>query len=146
MDGRDQRTAASGWFSIAALVVVGVGVGVIVWYVAAAGPSIHAEGLGWPALLVTIVSYGVVGAVLIDRRPDLPFGWLLAGTAAAGDRRRRYSPRSQSFTTEVTRRSPISASLRPTSVHPGRRARHRLRPLPDRIAVISASRTAILRI
>ena len=82
VDGRDQRTAASGWCAIAALIVVAVGVGVIVWYVAATGPTIHAEGLGWPALLVTIGSYGVVGAVLIDRRPDLPFGWLLAGTAA----------------------------------------------------------------
>ncbi|MCB0966647.1 MAG: hypothetical protein KDB37_07410 [Ilumatobacter sp.] len=82
MDGRDQRTAASGWWAVAALVVVAVGVGIIVWYVAAAGPSIHAEGPGWLSLLVTIVSYGIVGAVLIDRRPDLPFGWLLAGTAA----------------------------------------------------------------
>jgi signal transduction histidine kinase len=29
-----------------------------------------------------LAPYGVVGAFLIRRRPDLPFGWLLAGTAA----------------------------------------------------------------
>lgn len=29
-----------------------------------------------------LVPYGVVGAFLVSRRPDLPFGWLLSGTAA----------------------------------------------------------------
>lgn len=32
--------------------------------------------------LVILLSYGVAGSVLIDRRPDLPFGWLLGGAAA----------------------------------------------------------------
>jgi two-component system NarL family sensor kinase len=30
-----------------------------------------------------LLSYGVAGAFLISKRPDLPFGWLLAGAAAA---------------------------------------------------------------
>src|SRR5215213_2417944 len=30
-----------------------------------------------------LLSYGVAGAFLISRRPDLPFGWLLAGAAGA---------------------------------------------------------------
>ena len=33
----------------------------------------------WVDDLFTIVPFGVAGAVLLDRRPDLPFGWLLAG-------------------------------------------------------------------
>ena len=32
----------------------------------------------WPSDLFTIIPFGVAGAVLLDRRPDLPFGWLLA--------------------------------------------------------------------
>jgi two-component system, NarL family, sensor kinase len=32
--------------------------------------------------IVSILCYAIAGAVLIDRRPDLPFGWLLGGTAA----------------------------------------------------------------
>ncbi|MFV0315542.1 MAG: histidine kinase [Microthrixaceae bacterium] len=82
MEGRDQRTIAPRWWALATLVVVAFGVGIVVWYITSVGPSIDAEGTRWPALLVTIVSYGIVGAVLIDRRPDLPFGWLLAGAAA----------------------------------------------------------------
>ena len=35
------------------------------------------------ATVCYLVSYGVVGAFLISKRPDLPFGWLLAGTAVA---------------------------------------------------------------
>ncbi|WP_327010183.1 hypothetical protein OHA72_24825 [Dactylosporangium sp. NBC_01737] len=35
----------------------------------------------WLEPLTTMLAYGVAGAVLIDRRPDLPFGWLLAGAA-----------------------------------------------------------------
>lgn len=87
VEDRSERSAASGAASgrwaVAALVVTVLGVGVTAWYVAVAGwSSSAAEDLQWPTLLVTIVSYGVVGAVLIDRRPDLPFGWLLAGAAA----------------------------------------------------------------
>ncbi|GGM90404.1 sensor histidine kinase [Dactylosporangium sucinum] len=35
----------------------------------------------WLEPLVTMIAYGVAGALLIDRRPDLPFGWLLAVAA-----------------------------------------------------------------
>ncbi|MET0326210.1 MAG: histidine kinase [Ilumatobacteraceae bacterium] len=43
-----------------------------------------ATALGDPwELVLTIVPYGVAGAILIDRRPGLPFGWLLAAAAAA---------------------------------------------------------------
>lgn len=30
---------------------------------------------------LTILAFGLAGALLIDRRPDLPFGWLLAAGA-----------------------------------------------------------------
>ncbi|MDX6277442.1 MAG: hypothetical protein QOJ72_1570 [Nocardioidaceae bacterium] len=30
-----------------------------------------------------LITYGIAGAFLVNRRPDLPFGWLLAGAAAA---------------------------------------------------------------
>ena len=33
--------------------------------------------------LATTLPYGLVGAFLLARRPDLPFGWLLAGAAAS---------------------------------------------------------------
>ena len=32
--------------------------------------------------LAYVVPYAVVGAFLVVRRPDLPFGWLLSGCAA----------------------------------------------------------------
>ncbi|MGK5682257.1 sensor histidine kinase [Actinoplanes sp. URMC 104] len=35
----------------------------------------------WVSPMVTMISYGVAGAVLLDRRPDLPFGWLLSAVA-----------------------------------------------------------------
>jgi two-component system, NarL family, sensor kinase len=44
-------------------------------------PAQPGELPAWVGPLVTIVSYGVAGAVFIDRRPDLIFGWLLAGVA-----------------------------------------------------------------
>ncbi len=43
-----------------------------------AGEAFHQ----WPADLGTIVPFGVAGAVLLDRRPDLPFGGLLSGGCA----------------------------------------------------------------
>lgn len=51
---------------------------------AAAGrsmPTAHNGLPAWVEPLVTILSYGIAGAVFLDRRPDLPFGWLLAGVA-----------------------------------------------------------------
>ncbi|MGB5756554.1 MAG: hypothetical protein WBM50_06540 [Acidimicrobiales bacterium] len=37
----------------------------------------------WPTAVATIVPFAIAGAVLIDRRPDLPFGWILAAGAVA---------------------------------------------------------------
>jgi two-component system NarL family sensor kinase len=39
------------------------------------------SALAWLEPLAAIIAYGVAGAILVDRRPDLPFGWLLSGTA-----------------------------------------------------------------
>ena len=59
-----------------------VGVALVVWFAARVDWATDAMGApSWPSVLVTMVSYGVAGALLIDRRPDLPFGWLLSGTA-----------------------------------------------------------------
>jgi len=55
---------------------------VIAWLVSGhSGPPDADTPVPWLEPLVTIVSYGVAGALLLDRRPDLPFGWLLAGAA-----------------------------------------------------------------
>jgi signal transduction histidine kinase len=60
---------------------VGAAVSVIVLLRATEVPDgIRAELL---ASLGYLVTYGIAGAFLIRRRPDLPFGWLLAGTAVA---------------------------------------------------------------
>ena len=59
-----------------------VGVVVLLTWVTSGRPSPDGDvPLRWLESLTAIVSYGVAGAVLIDRRPDLPFGWLLSGTA-----------------------------------------------------------------
>jgi two-component system, NarL family, sensor kinase len=44
-------------------------------------PNPDASPAPWLEPLVTMIAYGLAGALLIDRRPDLPFGWLLAGAA-----------------------------------------------------------------
>lgn len=62
--------------------VTGVGVVVIVWLLVSDGLRLPdgSTRMLLPAL-VSVLSYGVAGAVLIDRRPDLVFGWLLAAVA-----------------------------------------------------------------
>ena len=78
---REPRMDASRW-AAATLAVVLVGVVVLITWITSGRPSPGADvPLPWLESLVAIVSYGVAGAVLIDRRPDLPFGWLLSGTA-----------------------------------------------------------------
>jgi signal transduction histidine kinase len=37
----------------------------------------------WLDVLLTMIPLGLAGALLIDRRPDLPFGWLLGGAAVS---------------------------------------------------------------
>jgi two-component system NarL family sensor kinase len=62
-------------------VLVGV-VFLVAWALAGrAMPVTGGQLPAWVGPLVTIVSYGIAGAVILDRRPDLPFGWLLAGVA-----------------------------------------------------------------
>jgi len=76
------RSQASGW-AAATLGVMVFGVVVLVvgvWRLRNL-PHTGLELDYWHDLL-TIVPFGVAGAVLLDRRPDLPFGWLLAGGCA----------------------------------------------------------------
>jgi two-component system NarL family sensor kinase len=75
-------TPAATRSAAAILAVTALGAVFMVAWAAAGRPVPAAGGLaGWVAPLVTVVSYGVAGAVLVDRRPDLPFGWLLGGVA-----------------------------------------------------------------
>jgi signal transduction histidine kinase len=62
-------------------VLIGV-VFLVVWALAGQSmPATPAHLPAWLNPLITIVSYGVAGAIILDRRPDLPFGWLLAAVA-----------------------------------------------------------------
>ena len=64
-----------------AAVLIGV-LFLVAWALAGrAMPVTDGQLPAWASPLVTIVSYGVAGAVILDRRPDLPFGWLLAVVA-----------------------------------------------------------------
>ncbi|MFG3685537.1 sensor histidine kinase [Micromonospora sp. NPDC047740] len=59
-----------------------IGVGFLLWWVTAGRPLPPNGSLPtWLEPLAIMVAYGVAGGLLIDRRPDLPFGWLLAGAA-----------------------------------------------------------------
>jgi signal transduction histidine kinase len=73
----------AGRWAAATLAVGLVGVVfVLAWLaIGRSGPSNPDNPLPWLESLSVIISYGVAGAVLLDRRPDLPFGWLLAGAA-----------------------------------------------------------------
>ncbi|MEV0269742.1 histidine kinase [Hamadaea sp. NPDC050747] len=55
------------------------------FWIAGGRPWPNPDGIPVPWLepLMTVLAYGLAGAMLIDRRPDLPFGWLLA-VAAVG--------------------------------------------------------------
>ena len=74
------REHASRW-TVAVWLVAAAGAGMLVW-IAVADTELPPDSSGLLlASLVTVVSYGAAGAVLIDRRPDLPFGWVLAGVS-----------------------------------------------------------------
>ncbi|MFD4974170.1 sensor histidine kinase [Streptomyces sp. NPDC058424] len=79
---RGHRTRDGSRWAAATLAAVLVGVGFLLWWVTAGHPMPDSGGSpAWVEPLVTMIAYGVTGALLIDRRPDLPFGWLLAGAA-----------------------------------------------------------------
>jgi two-component system NarL family sensor kinase len=75
------RRHASAW-AVATLVMTAIGgaVGVVVLMRAHHVQPDLREGL--ISSVCYLAPYGVAGAFLVSRRPDLPFGWLLAGTAA----------------------------------------------------------------
>ena len=73
----------AGRWAVATLVVTAVGVvcgGVVLASATDAVPGIR-DGI--VSSLCYLVPYGLVGAVLVSRRPDLPFGWLLSAATAA---------------------------------------------------------------
>jgi two-component system, NarL family, sensor kinase len=76
------RRHASGW-AVATLLATAIGVtcaiAILLW--ASGTPGELRDGL--ISCLCYLIPYGVVGAFLVHRRPDLPFGWLLSAAAAA---------------------------------------------------------------
>ena len=84
MNERAVPSIDAGRWAALGLAATAVGITLVIWFAVRVGWTTDGVGTpSWPSLLVTIVSFGVAGAVLVDRRPDLPFGWLLAGTAAS---------------------------------------------------------------
>jgi two-component system, NarL family, sensor kinase len=79
---RAPRQNATGW-AVTTLVLATVGLAVGVQSLATAGdvPGDFREGM--ISSLCYLVPYALAGAFLLRRRPDLPFGWLLSGAAAA---------------------------------------------------------------
>src|SRR4051794_9487544 len=76
------RHHASAWSAATLLVTaVGTAVSVVVLVRATEVPGNQRDELA--ASLGYLITYGIAGAFLISRRPDLPFGWMLAGTTAA---------------------------------------------------------------
>ena len=64
------------------MAITALGVGLVIWFAVRVDWTDDGLGTpGWPSLLVTIISFGLAGALLVDRRPDLPFGWLLSAAA-----------------------------------------------------------------
>ncbi|GAA2357144.1 sensor histidine kinase [Dactylosporangium salmoneum] len=70
-------------WAAAILVAVLLGVAFLIFWPVAGRPLPNPDHVPavWLEPLVTMVAYGVAGALLVDRRPDLPFGWLLSGAA-----------------------------------------------------------------
>lgn len=67
-------------WALVGLVLTGVGLVCGVITLVEPGPGPLHDGV--ESSLCYLVPYGLAGAFLISRRPDLPFGWLLSGTAA----------------------------------------------------------------
>lgn len=66
--------------ALLAVAVVGLAftIAALVWLEDVSGVHV----VGFATALAYVVPYAVVGAFLVVRRPDLPFGWLLSGCAA----------------------------------------------------------------
>jgi signal transduction histidine kinase len=76
------RRHSAAW-AVASLMITGAGtVGAIVLLMSVGDVSPDVRS-GLIAVPFTVVPYGLAGSILISRRPDLPFGWLLSGAAAA---------------------------------------------------------------
>ncbi len=79
---RASRSSATRW-AVVTLVLSAVGLVVGVQSIASAG-DVPGDFLdGTISSLCYLVPYALAGAFLLRRRPDLPFGWLLSGAAAA---------------------------------------------------------------
>jgi two-component system, NarL family, sensor kinase len=66
----------------ALLAVAVVGVGLTIAALATLNDAPRGHVAGYATALAYVVPYAFVGAFLVVRRPDLPFGWLLSGCAA----------------------------------------------------------------
>jgi two-component system, NarL family, sensor kinase len=75
-----RRPAAAWSLACLAATVLGVAAGITALILDHAAPADFRESVG--EMIGYLVPYGVAGALLVRRRPDLPFGWLLAGSAA----------------------------------------------------------------
>jgi signal transduction histidine kinase len=66
---------------VAVTVFTVLGMALVGWFAVHGDTPSDVRGVSSVGFFVSIAAYGLTGAVLIDRRPDLPFGWLLAGAA-----------------------------------------------------------------
>ncbi len=75
-----RHSAASAVASLVIAFAGTMGAIVLLMTVGDVSPDVRSGLLAVP---FTVLPYGIAGSVLIGRRPDLPFGWLLSGAAAA---------------------------------------------------------------
>jgi two-component system, NarL family, sensor kinase len=81
-DAWSSRRHAS-WWAAATLLIVVSGTVVALVSILQVKSAASDLGDGLEPAIGYVLPYGVVGAFLISRRSDLPFGWLLAGSAVA---------------------------------------------------------------
>ena len=115
-----------------AVAIVGVGVTIAALVTLNDAPRGHVAEIA--TTLAYVVPYAVVGAFLVVRRPDLPFGWLLSGCAAAvavgvAVASQSYAALSQGADSPVLK---YGVSARHRAVPAGGRAGSGERPVPQR--------------
>lgn len=81
MEPISARRARAGTWGVAVAVLTVLGMALVSWLAVRGDTPSDVRGVSSLGFFVTIGAYGLTGAALIDRRPDLPFGWLLAGAA-----------------------------------------------------------------